>query len=177
MKRPKIRVGDVFEIPLSDGRRAYGRYYHRDPKQGPIIEVFNVMADNKVDVSSLRGAKRLFPPLIAGLFVAIREGIWKVVGHLPIENFRYPGFISAHYGGEPLRAQEWFFWDGFNYIKLGERLPKEYQGYEYLAGWAPADVVRRIETGYYPSHLAQLLAWESSQVDAYPQQKDEPAGQ
>ena len=71
-----IKVGDIIEIPLSDGRKAYGSYIYKD-KMGPMIQVFDIITDQKIVPERLMEAKPLFRPIITGLFTAIRTGLWK----------------------------------------------------------------------------------------------------
>jgi hypothetical protein len=166
MSRPRLRVGSILEIPLSDGRKAYGRYLHFDPKKGQILQVYDVisMGDQEVDLNTLKSARDLFPPIFVGISAAVRAGIWRIIGYLPVENFVYPGFLAAHWSGNPPVVYRWFFWDGMKSIPLGAKLPDKYKKHEYVGGYAAQDVVKRIETGE-ESFVKKLIAGE---------QKDEP---
>lgn len=66
-----IRVGDLFEIPLSDGRKAYGQHIFKD-KMGPLIQVFAIITYQNIVPEQLKSAKPLFRPVITGLFAAIK---------------------------------------------------------------------------------------------------------
>jgi hypothetical protein len=150
MQRKKIKIGDVFEISLSDGCIAYGQYVFKDQKMGPLVQIFDVITKDKIEITNLKNAKLLFPPVITGVFAAIKSEFWKVVGHLPVENFVYPKFISAHYNEKTWVAHNWFLWDGEKYTRLGSKLPVEYSKLEYLLVWDPRNLVHRIETGENP---------------------------
>src|SRR5260221_13545948 len=96
-RRPIIKIGDIFEIPLSDGKRAYGQYVYYDKRYGPIVRIFNYFRDKDTlpDIDELMNAPLLFPPLIMGIFATIRESIWKVIGNRKVSDFKYPGFLEA----------------------------------------------------------------------------------
>jgi hypothetical protein len=161
MKKPKLRVGSILEIPLSDGRKAYGRYLHRDPKMGQILQVYDVIKNIKedMDLNSLKNAHDLFKPIFVGISGAVRADLWKIIGHIPVNDFTYPGFLEAYWGGNPPVVYHWFFWDGSKSIPLGNKLPEEYKGYEYAGGFAAPDIAKRIETGE-ESFIKKLIAGE-----------------
>jgi hypothetical protein len=152
MKRKTVRIGDVFEITLWDGRKAWGQYVFKDKKMGPLVQIFDLITKEEIQVEQLRNAKPLFPPVITGLFAAIRMGFWKVIGYLPIEEFVYPKFVSTFYNDKTGVARTWYLWDGEKDIYIGDELPEEYKNLEFLCVWDPHDVVHRIETGENPYH-------------------------
>jgi hypothetical protein len=45
----KPKVGDIFEILLSNGKKAYGQYLHYST-MGPIIQVFDILAKDDVTI-------------------------------------------------------------------------------------------------------------------------------
>jgi hypothetical protein len=149
--RKSIKIGDIFEIPLANGKKAFGRYIFADKKKGPLIEVYDFFTNSsdKVDIKQVVSKQRRFPPVITGLFAVIRSGLWRVVGSVPVENFQYPKFVSTFWNDKTGEARIWFLWDGQKEIKLGPTLPKEYRNLEYLVGWDPSDIAHRIETGEY----------------------------
>ena len=153
MSRKRIRVGDIFEIPLSDGRKAYGQYVFRDKKMGPLIQVFDLITEEEAQphqlIDQLGNAKPLFPPVITGLFAAIRTGLWKIIGHMPVGEFVYPKFISTLHENYR-QVGFWHLRDGENSIRLGRELPDEYKQLEFLVVWDPNDIPHRIETGENP---------------------------
>lgn len=151
-----VRIGDVFEIPLTYGRRTYGQYVFND-KMGPLIQIFDLISENRIDIDSLKHANPLFPPVITGLRAAIRAGLWTIIGRFAVEGFKYPGFISALYDEKTGEARMWYFWDGEKDIQLGVKLPEDYKKLEYLVVWSQGDVTRRIETGEYPYPYGDLI--------------------
>lgn len=149
----KVQIGDVFEIPLSDGRKAFGQYVYRDEQKGPIVRIFDVVVENdmELDICSLENAGLLFPPVITGVFAAVRTGLWQKVGNLPSDDFQYQNFISRVYDPNGTLRGPWFLWNGEHSRELGYDLPPEYRNLEFLIVWNPINLTRRIETGenYY----------------------------
>lgn len=154
-----IKIGDIFEIPLKDSKKTYGQYIYKDIKQGPIIQVFDLIINEDIplNISDLIFAKPLFPPIITGLQAAIRVGLWHVIGKMDVKNFTYPKFVSAYYNEKTGEAYKWFVWDGEKYDQIGSKLPNELKNLEYLIVWSPYDVIYRIETGHYPFPYGDLI--------------------
>ena len=153
-----IRIGDVVEIPLSDKKKAYAQYIVRD-RMGPIIQVFAHIDFVRPELDLVLNSGALFPPIITGLFAAVRTGFWKKIGSKRVEEVRYPGFISTLYDQKTGEAAIWYYWDGEKSIRLGVELPEEYKTKEYLIVWDPHDVVHRIETGEYPFPYKDLILY------------------
>jgi hypothetical protein len=153
----QIIIGDIVEIPLSSGQKAYGQYVFWDHKMGPLIKIFDLQVDNEIKLVEIKNAKPLFPPIITGLFAAVKKGLWKVVGNLPVIGFEYPGFISTIYDEKTGKARTWYLWNGSESIRIGDRLPEKYKNLEYLVVWSPYDVIDRIETGKYPYPYGDLI--------------------
>jgi hypothetical protein len=158
-----VKIGDIFKIPLQNDRVAYGQYVFKDRKQGPLIQVYDfITSDTNSRIDRTMLVKYLFPPVITGLFAAIRSGLWQVVDNYPVKNFVYPKFISAYYDERTGKVIKWFIWDGKNYIPLGSRINDEQKQLEFLVVWSPYDIIYRIETGKYPypygSNLRQQWA-------------------
>lgn len=152
-KKVPVQVGDVFEIPLGEGRKAYGQYVYFDKKKGPIIQIFDLICrdQEKVDLDQLKNTKLLFSPVfIVGLYPLFRSGQWRVIGHLPIEKFIFPGFVSTLWDPKTGEATTWYLWDGEKTIRLGKILPDEYKKLEFKVYWPPKYIVDRIKTGIKP---------------------------
>ena len=152
-----IKIGDIFEIPLSGGRFAYGQYVFKDRKMGPIIQIFDLISEGWIGIEQLETARPLFPPVITGLFAAIRTGMWSIIGRKAVESFTYPNFVSTFFDDKTGKARLWFLWDGEKSVPLGTQLPDEYKKFEYLLVWNPPDVVKRIETGEYVFPFRELI--------------------
>jgi Immunity protein 26 len=153
MGKPLIKIGDVFEIPLSNGRVYYGQYV--DNNKGPIVRIFDYFTDKgeKPDLENIDTSKLLFPPVHVGIKDPIRAKMWNVVGRLPLDNYQFAGYLSNYTEvptspEEGVRVKKWFFWNGEKSIDLGERLPDEYQRYEGGGVYSAGLIVERIETGF-----------------------------
>jgi hypothetical protein len=144
---PKIKIGDIFEIYLSDGRMAYGQYVYQDKTMGPLIQVFDKISRTKLSIDDLRDAHPLFPTVITGLFAAIRDGVWTVVGNTPVNQFKYPGFLKNLFDSKTGKARTWFLWNGMTSMPLGSTLSTDQKKLEFLVIWNPSDIVERIEAG------------------------------
>jgi len=165
------KIGDVFEIPLSDGRKAYGQLVFRDKKNGPLIIIFNkITKESILDVKELINIKPLFPPVITGLNAAIRTGMWRIIGKFPINDFVYPKFVNSDWNQKSGKAIMWYVWDGEKDTKIGPFLPDELKNLEFLVVWSPYDVVYRIETGEYPSPYGDLIKFNKFS----PRREDKP---
>ncbi len=152
----KPKVGDIFEIPLSNGRKAYGQFLNFS-KMGPIIQVFDLISESDIPVEEIAASKPLFPPVITGLFAAIRDKMWRVIENRSIVNFTQPKFVTALYDEQTGKAKRWSIWDGEKFTRIGHELPLEYKRLEYLVVWNPIDVVDRIETGEVPFPYDDLI--------------------
>lgn len=153
-----VSVGDIFEIELKDTYKSYGQYVYKDKKQGPLIQIFDlIIKDGINDVYDLQHVKYLFPPVITGLYAAIKLGLWRTIGKIPVVNFIYPLFVTSFYDEKSGEAYRWFLWDGEKYLDVGKRLPNKYKKLEYLIVWSPYDVITRIETGEYPYPYGDLI--------------------
>src|SRR6187200_1734941 len=88
--------GDYIEIPLGDGRFGYAQYIHDDRRDGQgygaLVQVLDVISNERVDPVELDGRGALFPPVFVGVAVPVKTGRWKVVGHAvapPRRRFRF----------------------------------------------------------------------------------------
>ena len=124
---------------------------------GPIIQVFDLVSEGHVPIEEILRSKLLFPHVITGLFAAIRDQMWKVIGHSPVRDFIQPEFVSAVYDERTGEAKRWSLWDGEKFKEIGSELTPEYARLEYLVVWSPTNIVRRIETGEMPFPYADLI--------------------
>lgn len=154
-----IKIGDLFEIPLSGNRIAIGHYVFYDHKNGPLIQIFDYFADaGKANLADAVLKSYLFPPVITGLKAAIRAGIWQVVGKKPVIDFVYPKFISPVWADKTGVVINWFLYDGQSWFKLGPILPVENKELELLIVWHPNHIVDRLETGNLPYPYDEIIA-------------------
>ncbi|MGH7203249.1 MAG: Imm26 family immunity protein [Candidatus Levyibacteriota bacterium] len=155
-RKPLIKVGDVFKIPLSNNKFAYGQFVYEDKKRGDILRVFDKQtkgAAEQLNIADIDSSKLQFPPIYASMWWAVKEHGWEVIGTLPVDDYTFKGFlyhmaVPGYYPDGGGKVKEWSLWDGEKYIDLGEKLPDKYLDYEDT-GILPADlVVQRIETGF-----------------------------
>ncbi len=150
------RLGLVFEIPLSGGRKAFGQFIRKD-KMGPMIQVFKLIATEIPDINLILESGQMFAPIFTGLGAALKEGFWKAIGVAKIKDFEYPGFLSTMHNDKTGKAGVWFYYDGEKDIRLGEKVPQKYKDKEFLIVWSASDVTHRIETGEYPFPYRELI--------------------
>lgn len=153
MKKLLINIGDIFEIPLPDGRNAYGQYVYADEKRGPIIQIYNYFTkkDEPFEINTLLQSKLLFRPVFVGINPPIRTKRWKIVGNIPVTNFKYPGFISTLTNFKTGEASSWFLWDGKQSVHLGRHLDDKYKELEYSAIYPAEFIEERIMDGKKPN--------------------------
>jgi hypothetical protein len=152
-----IKIGDVFVIPISGNRKAYGQYVCKS-KSGPMIKVFNIITGEKeASLDELGIAGSLFPPVITGLNAAIRMGLWQKKGKLPVGDYSETQFISSWWDDKTGEVYHWSLWDGKQYIRLGKDLPEKYKELEYDVVWSPYDIVWRIENNEIPFPYGDMI--------------------
>jgi len=150
------KVGDIFEIPLKDERKAFGQFLFLS-KKGPIIQIFDLVSKRSIAVDEIITKGLLFPPVITGLYAALKDGIWKVVDNVPVINFVHPLFVSTLWNEKTGEAGIWFLWDGQKDNRIGSFLPEKYRSLEFLVVWNPKDIERRIETREVPYPYGDLI--------------------
>jgi immunity protein 26 of polymorphic toxin system len=134
-KRKRIRpnVGDIFQIPLLDGRFAYGKVF-RDASVGIYQKIF--------DSPTLPPIRAPFA-FIVGLYDDIlKSGKWHIIGHEPFESeedeWPPPNFVLDEISGE------------YSIYHKGEMRPSsedECHGLERAAVWDAHHVIDRIMGG------------------------------
>lgn len=134
MKRVRVkrRVGDVVEIHLGDGRRAYGLVL-----KAPLIAFFDVWSTQRLSVDEI-----LAHPIVFSIWVMyspINEGEWEVIGHIDVPtsiNQRPPFFKK-----DAITGKLFITHDG------AEEIPaalQDVQGMECAAVWSAEHVVERL---------------------------------
>jgi hypothetical protein len=129
-KRVRPKVGDIFQIPLPDGRFAYGKVFW-DASVGIYRKIFNEPTEPPI------GTKFAF---IVGLYDDIlKSGAWPIVGHEPFPSgediWPPPAYIEDIISGE------------YSIYHKGEIRPstkEECRGLEEAAVWDAHHVVDRI---------------------------------
>lgn len=145
----RSKVGDILEINLSTGKKAFGQYIYRDPIRGSLLQVFDYFGKNgqSIVLESVTASKPLFPPIFTTILGGLKQKTWKVVGNTSIVNFTYPSFISTITHNDTLEATNWYLRNDKLITDLGKMLPDKYKNLEFDAIYSPDLVVKRIETG------------------------------
>lgn len=80
--RVRYHEGDVFRVPLADGRFAYGRILLIEPPRPIFVELYPLVSDKDPSMEELARSDWLLK--IHCSDDGIATGSWKVVGHLPV---------------------------------------------------------------------------------------------
>jgi len=143
----RIKVGDVYQIPLPDGRHAFVQYLQWSEQLGYLIRVFDRISGSELEsVGELSSAGELFPPVFAGLKGAVKTGRWKKVGTLPVPPFRFPLFRCTS-ATKPGTYENWWLWEGGPQRFIG-KLPSEMRALEVEVVWGYEMLEERIATGH-----------------------------
>lgn len=147
------KVGDVYEIQLSDGRKAYAQFIHEDRIYGSMLSVFDLITLDDAALNIILGSPQKFPPIICDISQGIRENIMKPIGHDTIQQFNYPGFVVWKEDDRNRKPAAWYLWDGRDFYRLSTVLPEKFHRLEYLRVWSAQELVERIETGKLPADI------------------------
>lgn len=131
--RTRPKVGDIFQVPLPDGRFAYGKVF-RDASVGIYRKIFDKPTEPPI---------RSRFAFIVGLYDDIlKSGVWPIVGHEPFASeegsWPPPNYIKDIISGE------------YSIYHKGEIRPStkaECRGLEEAAVWDIHHVVDRIMGG------------------------------
>ena len=82
MRKIAPKIGDCFEVPLGDGRYAYGRFVHWAEQYGPLCEIYAGISNRRLGVEDIDISKQLFPPVYIGFGSVFSHGRWRIIGRL-----------------------------------------------------------------------------------------------
>ena len=143
----RIKEGDVYQIPLPDGRFAFAHYLQWNEQLGCLMRVFDLLSDHELNSpEALKSAGELFPPVFAGLKGAVKAGAWKRIGTLPVPAFQFPQFRCTS-ATKPGTYENWYLWDGGTQRFIG-KLPPELRKLEVEVVWGYEMLENRIATGH-----------------------------
>jgi hypothetical protein len=134
-KKIEPKRGDVFEIPLPDGRRGYGQVL-----DATMSGFFAIASDDRLPIEEVVASPVAFR--IWCMSDCIRKGIWPIIGNLPLPPaMREPLklFRTTH-------PDFWFLIEWRPETGGGERrVPKEeVSGLEADGMWLPENVAQRL---------------------------------
>lgn len=139
----RLRPGDIFRVPLSDGTQVFGRL---TPQAG-FAEFFRYRRGETPPLGKLLGLERVrFPCLIDAEPIQRRR--WKVIGHVPWREgeFRPQPFLV----GDKVTCAEGpleVFTDASS--RLRPAAPDEWKSLPKLAIWNEAGAVEALERGIH----------------------------
>jgi hypothetical protein len=142
----RVREGDVYQIPLPDGRFAFAHYLLWSDQLGCLMRVFDFISSSQLESEyELQSAGELFPPVFVGLKGAVKVGRWKKIGFLPVPPFRFPQFRSTS-ATKPGTYENWWLWEGGEQYFIG-KLPPALRSLEFEVVWGYEMLENRIATG------------------------------
>lgn len=144
VKKPKDQrygVGDVFAIPISGARFAFGRVMLLDKLLGMLIEVFAKSSDSKALERDVMESGRLFQPLLASENSSLESWRWTVVRSDPtyVKPDEPLEFLVPHPSGEGWCAVN-LEWNVLRSVS-----PEEKKHMISGHSWDPEDVEKHIE--------------------------------
>lgn len=148
--RAWIKIGDIFEIPLKNKKKAFGQYVFSDRNTGPIIQIFDyIISTNQTpDIIGIVNSKLRFPPVYTGIGGIIKLGRWKVISHQDVTNYHFNGFLTVRWNMNTKVVTKWLFYDGNKDVDLGLNLPEKFRDLEWCAILSYDHIEKRIETGF-----------------------------
>lgn len=142
----RTAIGNVYQLPLPDGRFAFAQYLQWSESDGPLVQVYDLILDRELrSLAELNEARALFPPVFVSLATCTRSGRWKRVGTRPVPEFEFPTFRAIDVF-KPGTYEGWSLWDGYE-VKFIGKLPRDLRSLEVLFVWGCEGLEERIATG------------------------------
>jgi|ERR1051326_5147081 hypothetical protein len=151
MAKVKVSPGDIFEVPLQNGRKQFFQYVLKNLNQlgGNLIRAF----DYECEVEKSVDTKELIKKPIkfythTMLLVGLKLGTWNKIGSEPIEkNFEMPTFRGTDdVYSMTKKSYKWYIEKGDKITWIGE-LKDEFKHLPTDGVNPPHLVVRQLETG------------------------------
>lgn len=96
MVKMLAKLGDVIEIPLSNGKFVSAQYVGNGEQAGlagPLIRLFSPVRSNPVSsLSEIDFQSELIPPVFVGINPPLRTKRWRIIGNVPYNEFEFPRF-------------------------------------------------------------------------------------
>jgi hypothetical protein len=137
------RPGQCFRIRVGDRGFAMAQYVLWT-KNGPLFRLNDNINNSTADFAKLIGVASKYI-IIGGILGALKKGWWTYAGRLPVSPFEHPKFRFS-FGIKPGVYHDWKIWDGTDMKFIGE-LPVDLQNLEFLCGWSPQALEKRLLTG------------------------------
>jgi len=152
VNRVRPRIGDVIEIPTSEGL-AYAHFTHKHdvpPRWGALIRVLpGLFFERPSDFADLVEQ----PPVFITFFplgAACNRRIVRVVANesLPKLSQTFPVFRNSHRDRTGKRTGPWFLWDGSREWRVERLSAQELRAYPPLGVWNDTLLIERIVAGW-----------------------------
>lgn len=148
MSKARVRVGDVYAVPLGDGRYGYVQYIKQSDRRGPLLKVFNMVTKDRIQhAESLSEVDDMFGPIMGNIWSSVKMGTWEYLGKLAVPNIPWPQMVNGHLDPIKKCVHTWFLITEHEDIRLGSRLPAEYRALEFALIWTADSIADRIRTG------------------------------
>jgi hypothetical protein len=136
-KRQKYQVGDLFAIPLGEGKFAFGRIMSVS-KDGSIVEIFRYVSDGIRESPDIGKSGRLFHPIYISATELFQTGQWRIIAS------------DTNYVPEDLPSLKFVYGtSGDRKVVQGNRerhiSDDEAAGLEGMSFWSHEPTVRRIK--------------------------------
>jgi len=154
MIRAKLKLGDVFEVSLADGKVGFFQYIADDETQldSNVIRIFR----DKYDA----GEFPVIPKIVSGnihfnahifLKAGLKFGFWKKVGNAVFSEKIDLLFRNTNdYGTPEIKvSHRWYIWRINEPFRNVGVLRPEYQDAEIGVVLSPGDIIDRMKTGSY----------------------------
>lgn len=153
MPRIRTKVGDVFSVPLGDGRKKYFQYVANDLTQlnSDVIRAFAKRYPIEA-APDLREVVKDDVDFYAHVVIkwGIEMGLWEKAGTEPYsERLDVLFRASKDYGKQMERSYNWRVWKINEKFQEIGKLEGDHQKAEIGIVVAPPDLVQRMRTGEY----------------------------
>lgn len=148
---PRIKFGDIFEIPTPKGL-AYGQYLLRHKEYGALVRMFSKFHDQRPrELAETTGDVQFicFFPLQA----AVNKNIVTIVGNasIPIEASTLPTFRTGEEDPATGKVAVWWFWDGEKEWPVGALTPEQ-RKMPMRGIWNDTLIIERLIEGWRPEN-------------------------
>lgn len=152
--RVRLKIGDVLQVPLEEGKAGYVQYVADDTSMldSYVIRVFWGEHDpaKPPEVSEIVSGEVAFHAHVF-LKLCIKYGFWKKVGNAPAPSKIDVLFRGCWDDGNPdvKVSRRWYVWRiNEPFQEIGALIPK-YEGAEIGSVLPPQSIVERMLTGKY----------------------------
>ncbi|HEX8515801.1 MAG TPA: Imm26 family immunity protein [Bacteroidia bacterium] len=148
----KIKAGDIFEVPLSNGKKQYIQFIFKNLNElgGDLIRAYDFELEKNEEVNTKELISKPIKFYCHGmLLLGIKLAMWSKIGNEPIEpNFEEPTFRGAdEVYSMTKKSYKWYLKKGADVKWIGE-LKEEYKKLPKAGVTPPIGVVRQLETGW-----------------------------